>query len=324
MMKVLIAEDDPVSKRLLEASLVSWGYEVIATNNGSEALDVLQGLDGPMLAILDIMMPEMTGIEVCRRVRAIPTSTPTYIILLTAKGGKDDIVAGLNAGADDYLTKPFERNELRARIEVGARVVTLQQKLAEKVEELSGTIVELREAELEIRNLSMRDELTNLYNLRGFRALFEQHRSLSRRSVTSFGLIYGDVDGLKMINDVYGHHEGSEALRQFADIFNRSFRDSDIIARIGGDEFLILSTTDCDCNTTIPLARLQENLSNYNARKPKPYQLSMSLGSICVNPENESTLEELLIKADRVMYENKRQKKEKLQLKLIREPAFVI
>ncbi len=291
-----------------------WGHEVVVAQDGVEALALFQLKDAPPLAILDWMMPGLDGIEVCRKVRQIPTSTPTYIILLTAKGGKDDIVTGLNAGADDYLTKPFERNELRARIEVGARVVNLQQKLADNVEELNKTIVELRQAETEIRNLSMRDELTNLYNRRGFLALFEQHRNLARRAGKSFALIYGDMDGLKQINDTYGHHEGSEALRQLAEIFKKSFRESDIITRIGGDEFTILVTDATACNIAIPLARLQENLSNYNAQKRQPYQLSISLGSVCVNPDNDSTIEELLIEADEVMYENKKQKKEKRQL----------
>jgi len=185
-MKILIAEDDMVSRRVLEATLQKWGHEVIVAHDGVGALSALRAEDAPPLAILDWMMPGIDGVEVCRQVRQSFSGTPTYIILLTAKTEKDDVVTGLEAGADDYLTKPFERTELRARIEVGVRVVNLQQKLADNVKTLNKTIVELRQAETEIRNLSMLDELTGLYNRRGFLALCEQHRKTARRAGIPF------------------------------------------------------------------------------------------------------------------------------------------
>lgn len=115
-MKVLIAEDDPVFRRMLESALVKWGYEVVMASNGIEAWRAFEGEDAPLLAILDWMMPGLDGVEVCRKVRAKQTPVPPYLILLTARGRSEDIVAGLGGGVDDYLTKPFNREELRARV----------------------------------------------------------------------------------------------------------------------------------------------------------------------------------------------------------------
>ena len=135
-MRVLIAEDDPVSGKILERNLTKWGYDVVVTHNGEEAWQALQRSDAPALAILDWMMPKMDGIEVCRRVRELVTPSPPYLILLSAKDGKEDIVVGLSAGANDYVGKPFDRAELCARVEVGRSFVELNQALLETQHQL--------------------------------------------------------------------------------------------------------------------------------------------------------------------------------------------
>jgi DNA-binding response OmpR family regulator len=144
-MEILIAEDDAVSRRLLELCLLRWGYEVIVAKDGIEALNVLSRENRPPLAILDWMMPGIDGIELCRKIRAKQDLIPTHIILLTARNGKADIVYGLEAGADDYIAKPFDRDELRARIQVGMRLVELQRKLAERVDDLTHALQQVKQ-----------------------------------------------------------------------------------------------------------------------------------------------------------------------------------
>ena len=139
-MKVLIAEDDPVTRRLLEVRLAKWGYAVVSTQDGAEAWKALQTPGAPPLALLDWMMPGMSGLEVCWRVRAHPDAKNTHLILLTVKNSREDVVAGLKAGADDYITKPFDVEELRARVKVGERIVELQHSLAERVRELEAAL----------------------------------------------------------------------------------------------------------------------------------------------------------------------------------------
>ena len=144
-MKILIAEDDPVSRRILEATFVKWGYEVSVTLDGRQAWDVLQRQDAPSLAILDIMMPGMDGLEICRRVRHSSSTTPPYLILLTAMSDKEDVVRGIQAGANDYLSKPFDREELRVRVGVGVQMLALQKALAERVEELEEALSQVKQ-----------------------------------------------------------------------------------------------------------------------------------------------------------------------------------
>ena len=140
-MRILIAEDDVTSRLLLERALKRWGHNIVAAECGSDALKILQDVNGPQLAVLDWLMPQLTGVEVCRELRKQKSLPARYLILLTSKSEKEDIVSGLEAGADDYITKPFNQDELRARIKVGLRVVELQQQLAERVTQLEDAIV---------------------------------------------------------------------------------------------------------------------------------------------------------------------------------------
>ena len=149
-MRILIAEDDPVSRRLLQATLEKWEHEVVVCKDGSEAWQALQQDETPRLIILDWMMPGMSGIEVCRRVRKMAKETYSYILLLTAKSQIEDIIVGMGAGADDYITKPFDKNELKARLRAGKRILTLQEEL-----------IKTREVILE---QATHDTLSGLYN----------------------------------------------------------------------------------------------------------------------------------------------------------------
>jgi DNA-binding response OmpR family regulator len=143
-MKTLIAEDDSVSRRLLQAALTKWGYDVVAVTNGREAWETLQQPEAPHLVILDWLMPDMDGVQICRQARQSPVLQNRYIILLTSRGSKEDVVSGLEAGADDYVTKPFDHGELRARVQVGSRVVKLQAALADRVRELEVAVANVR------------------------------------------------------------------------------------------------------------------------------------------------------------------------------------
>jgi sigma-B regulation protein RsbU (phosphoserine phosphatase) len=142
---ILIAEDDPVSSYMLETTLTKWGYDVIVANDGELALQVLQQQDAPQLVILDWMMPNLDGLALCKKLREDPAKQSTYIILLTAKSDKKDVVIGLDLGADDYITKPFDSEELRARVRVGARMVALQQTLADRITQLQDAIANVKQ-----------------------------------------------------------------------------------------------------------------------------------------------------------------------------------
>jgi phosphoserine phosphatase RsbU/P len=144
-MNILIAEDDPISRHVLQTTLLKWGYEVEAVCDGAAAWEVLRGDGAPPLAVLDWMMPGLDGVEVCRRVRELGRPGPTYLLLLTARTGKENVVAGLEAGADDYLTKPFDRDELRARLQVGRRLLGMQRDLADRVAELEEALARVKQ-----------------------------------------------------------------------------------------------------------------------------------------------------------------------------------
>ncbi|HHL40195.1 MAG TPA: diguanylate cyclase [Deltaproteobacteria bacterium] len=226
-MRILIAEDDPVSRRLLEARLRKWGYEVTAVSDGVAALEVLSLDDGPRLAVIDWMMPGMDGIELCRRVRGQGREPYVYIIMLTTKDRKEDIVAGIEAGADDYLTKPFDSQELKVRLKAGVRIVDLEARL-----------IEAREA---LKIQATHDPLTGLWN-RGaaMEILYREIERLKREDEGMVSVILADLDHFKAVNDTYGHMAGDEVLREAARRLSSMARPYDTVARYGGEEFLVI------------------------------------------------------------------------------------
>jgi diguanylate cyclase (GGDEF)-like protein len=244
--KVLIAEDDAVSCRLLQVTLTRWGYGVVVTRDGHEAWQALQRSDAPPLAILDWMMPGMDGIEVCRKVRQRNHEPYIYLILLTTKGLKEDIIEGLEAGADDYLTKPFNPHELQVRLRAGWRIVTLQAEL-----------IKAREA---LRVQATQDPLTGVWNRRAILDVLGNELARVQREASVVAVIIADLDHFKRINDTYGHTVGDVVLCEAASRMRASLRAYDAIGRYGGEEFLIV-LPGCTGQDAVTLAeRLRQSI----------------------------------------------------------------
>jgi two-component system cell cycle response regulator len=225
-MKVLIADDDPVSRRMLQAFLEKWSYKVVVAENGAHAWELFGREDAPRLAILDWMMPGMTGVEVCQQVRARPGRPYVYILLLTARGLKEDLLEGMNAGADDYLSKPFDPKELKARLQVGGRIVELQDEL-----------IAAREA---LRFQATHDPLTGACNRAEILVALRRELARNQREGGSVGVILLDLDHFKRINDTWGHLAGDAVLQEAVKRINACVRPYDVIGRYGGEEFLIV------------------------------------------------------------------------------------
>jgi two-component system cell cycle response regulator len=223
---VLVAEDDPMSRQILQRSLHSWGFKVVAVHDGVQALESVGAGDGPELLLLDWMMPEMDGLELCRRIRALEKPVYPYIVLLTARDAKQDLVTAFEAGADDYLTKPFHVEELRARLRAGTRILTLQRDLIGAREQL--------------RFQANHDSLTGVWNRRAIMDLLAEELERARRNHQPLGVMMIDLDHFKSINDRFGHAAGDVVLREVAARLVASVRSYDRVGRYGGEEFLVL------------------------------------------------------------------------------------
>jgi len=229
-MRVLVAEDDIISSSILEKNLLDWGYEVVKARHGAKAWLALQD-PALRLAILDWMMPGMDGPEICSRIRRRKKYQYTYIILLSAKDRKRDIVAGLSSGADDYMTKPVNYLELRARLRTGQRIIDLEDKLLATQKQL--------------KDLASRDSLTRLWNRAETARFLDEETDRSRREGKSVGVIMIDIDSFKDINDRLGHDSGDRVLLRIVARVKSNVRSSDRVGRYGGDEIIII-LPDCD------------------------------------------------------------------------------
>ncbi len=292
-MKILIAEDDPVVLCLLEESVKEWGYEAITVSNGAEANRVLQAPDGPQLALLDWMMPELDGSQVCHEVRSQPRDSYIYVILLTAKAQTDEIAAGFEAGADDYLRKPCEPLELRARLLAGQRIVKLHQEL-----------IAARES---MRHLATHDALTGVWNRRAILESLERELQRGRREGRTVSAIMADLDHFKRVNDTLGHQAGDAVLEEAVHRLAADVRPYDLLGRYGGEEFVVV-LPGADANNA---ALFAERLRLRIAAEPVVYndakiEVTMSLGVATCDGAAACDAVELLHAADTALYEAKR------------------
>ncbi len=291
-MRMLIAEDNRFFRRLLESNLKKWGHEVVACDNGAEAWTILQEEDTPKLAILDWDMPGMQGIEICRELRKLKDRPYVYVIMLTAKSKKEDMVEGLESGADDYLTKPVDPIEFRVRVRAATRIVQLQDDLLE-----ANRASELR---------AKQDSLTGLWNHSAIINLLQNELDRAWRQKTTLGVIMGDLDHFKHINDSHGHLAGDNVLRDAASELKAILRSYDSLGRYGGEEFLII-LPDCDGDNLLKLA---ERLRASIAEKERAYaecnfRCTMSFGLVMVKGTRPHSAEEVIRRADQALYEAK-------------------
>src|ERR1700722_1760130 len=230
--KILVAEDDAVSLHLLKNFLIKWNYDVTVATDGLQALQLLETDDTPRLVVLDWMMPGMEGIQICQKVRARPDKPYVYILLLTARTEKQDLLQGLAFGADDYLTKPFDAQELRARLHVGERILNLED---------------------ELRFRATHDSLTGIPSRSVALEAMTREYARQVREKSSFGVILADLDHFKNINDTYGHRCGDAVLKEAARRMIGCARPYDTVGRYGGEEFLAV-VVSADESVTLALA----------------------------------------------------------------------
>jgi len=291
--RILIADDEAMSRRLLQITLERAGYEVIAVENGRQAADRICTIDGPRLVLLDWVMPELDGPGVCREVRKRKDQSYVYMVLLTSKEAKEDVIAGLESGADDYLTKPFDAEELKARLRTGLRILGLENRLVEAREEM--------------RFKASHDALTTLWNRGVILELLTRELSRAHRENATTVIILCDIDHFKAVNDSFGHLIGDEVLRETAKRLLASVRLYDFVGRYGGEEFLVVLN---NCDPAFAFARAEE-IRNTIAQRPVqtstgPVPVTMSLGLLLSHEWGTRPAEELLHEVDAALYAAKR------------------
>jgi two-component system cell cycle response regulator len=296
-LKILVADDDAVSRRLMARILEQSGYEVVTAENGREAVEILTSEQRPRLALIDWMMPELDGPGVCSEIRGRREQSYVYITLLTSKESKEDIVAGLEAGADDYLTKPCNAEELKARLRTGLRILDLEDKLVEAREQMWFK--------------ATHDALTSLWDRGAVMGILDRELCRARREGGCVSLLLCDLDHFKQVNDVHGHLAGDKVLQEAAARLSSLIRPYDAAGRYGGEEFLIL-LTGCSADDTKMRA---EDLRNSVCSRPfeipeeeVSLTMTISIGTVTSGDWSSTvTADQLLHAADQALYRAKAQ-----------------
>lgn len=300
-MKILVAEDSDGSRRLLESMLKKWDYEVVSAGDGIQAWEVLEGEHPPQLAILDWMMPRLNGLDLCRRIRSLRGTPYIYTILLSAKDSQKELVEGMEAGADDYLRKPFDAHELRVRVRAGKRILDLQTEL-----------VLAREA---LRLQAMEDPLTGLWNRTAILNHLRTELDRGRRGSGSIALVMTDVDRFKDVNDTWGHAAGDTVLQEAAHRMKSCLRSYDTIGRYGGEEFLFVLPGSSGACGAKEAERVRRAISD------QPFHLSersisvtCSFGVACTGNRSGIDPDRLIRLADMALYAAKRKGRNRVEV----------
>lgn len=292
-MRILIAEDEVVSRRLLAAALTKMGHDVVSSANGAEAWKALEN-EEIGLVIADWMMPEVDGLELVRRIRSRADLPYVYVILLTSRADMEDLVAGMEAGADDYIRKPFHRDELMVRIKAGQRVITLERELALKNKRLD--------------ELAKIDGLTGLWNRRSFDEDLLHRHDQSRRFGHAYSLAMVDIDHFKAYNDLLGHEAGDTALREVARALRDGTRSIDRVYRYGGEEFVVLLLETKAEGARVLGERLRQSVQDLalpHPGNPTFEVVTISVGVASYRPGTGASPEDVLRHADISLYRSK-------------------
>jgi len=294
-MKILVAEDERISREMLTSLLTKWGYDVVPASDGDEAWRLLRGEDDLRIAILDWMMPGMDGITICKLIRdKQKEGRYIYTIILTARDNKEDALAGLEAGADDYITKPFNSEELRFRVRIGKRILDLERYL--------------QDAYQEMKRLATFDSLTELWNRRVVLEQLEKEWDRSVREGKSLSVVLVDIDHFKQFNDRYGHAQGDRVLIHLSQVLRDMVRPYDGIGRYGGEEFLLFLPECDEPHGRLIAERLRQELESRPLKEDKqPLKITASFGGTTFQPAIcHCNVAHLLKIADDALYEAKK------------------